>query len=112
MLPTPASISLTTGPKAYPLTGDVYLYLAVPNAQDVTDPTTWAGNTQSVLEYIDPIHGFLCKPNTQLDPYTGVSYHKEIAATIIRMGFGPLRFGPVGGTTWSGSSYCRDAAGT
>ena len=114
--PSPASISLIAGPKAYPLTGDVYLYAAVHTGAgvDVTDPTTWTGNIQSVLEYFDPIHGFLCKANTQPDPYTGVSYHKEIAATIVRMGFGPLSFGNPGGSTWTGlgNSYCRDAAGT
>jgi hypothetical protein len=60
--------------------------VAVPNSQDVTSPSSWAGNTQSVLSYIDPINGFLCKANTQPDPYTGLSYPTEIANTITRMG--------------------------
>jgi hypothetical protein len=110
--PGPVSIGLTTGPKAYPLTGYVYNYVAVPNGQDVTTPSSWAGNTQSVLSYIDPINGFLCKANTQPDPYTGLSYHTEIANTITRMGFAPLKWSNVGGSTWAGNSYCRDAAAT
>jgi hypothetical protein len=110
--PSIATIQVVTGPTAYPLTGYVYNYTYVPTGQDVTNPATWAGNTQSVLGYIDPIHGWLCKPAHARDPFTGVSYRTEIANTLKAAGFAPLTLGPVGGSTWTGSSFCRDASAT
>ena len=101
------------GPKAYPLTGYVYNYMALPNAIDVTDPSSWTGTGHylATLDYLDPIHGWLCKTNHAKDPFTGISYRTEIDNTLANNGFSPLKLGVVGGA-WTGSSFCRDSSNT
>jgi hypothetical protein len=102
----------TIGNSSYPLGRYVYNNFYVPNAQDVTDDTTWSGQTQAMLDYLQPVEGWLCQQTHALDPNTGVSYRTEIESTMKADGFAPLTLGEVGGTFAGHSSYCRDGATT
>lgn len=105
--------SLTTiGNATYPLGRFVYNNFYVPNAQDVNDDTTWSGQTQAMLDYLHPVTGWLCQQSHAVDPNTGVNYRTLIENAMKADGFAPLSLGNVGGTTFTGTSYCRDGAST
>jgi hypothetical protein len=110
--PTVVTIGRVTG--GYPLSGYRYNYVVVPTTGgfDVNDRTTWTGTTRAVLDYLHPTLGWLCKPTHATDPISGVNYRTRIEKTMKADGFAPLALGPVGGTTFTGQSYCRDAATT
>ena len=105
--------SLTTiGDGTYPLGRFVYNNFYVPNAQDVNDDTTWSGQTQAMLDYLHPVTGWLCQQTHAVDPNTGLNYRTLIENAMKADGFAPLTLGNVGGTTFTGTSYCRDGAST
>jgi hypothetical protein len=109
--PTLATDADTTS-SGYPLGRYVYNYMLLPNTVDVTDPSTW-GSSAAVLDYLDPINGWLCKPSGHsTDPNTGTVYGTEISNVMTADGFSRLPSAAVGGSTWSGNSVCRDAAAT
>jgi hypothetical protein len=66
-----------------------------------------------LLNYMNPTNGWLCKATGHaIDPVSGVGYRVEQQNVMKADGFAPLVSGPVGGSTWSGNSVCRDAAST
>jgi len=111
--PTLASIGKLTGTGAYPLARFVYNYFYLPTSIDVTNPSTWTGQYRAVLDYLDPIHGWLCTTTPHAaDAIKGQTWGQEIAAVYKSDGFAAIKSGPVAGSIWSGNSKCRDALST
>ncbi len=112
--PSAASIAKlpgTTG--AFPMGGYRYVYFEVPSAVDVNDPTTWTGQIRAVLEMWHPVYGWVCKTTAHAtDPISGSNYRTRITDTIKADGFAPLPSATLTGGTFTGTSFCRDAATT
>ena len=132
--PTIKSMTLVSGPSAYPLGSYRYDFFLLPNplpsgsctgrdgttvaGVDLNDQNTWTvdcgltARQVATLDYLSPNKGFLCRADAAVNPLTGVSYRTQIAGTLVHDGIAPLPAGAVGGTTFTGTSYCRDAAAT
>jgi hypothetical protein len=113
VVPDLTSIGKTTGTGQFALAGYRYNYFLIPSGVDVNDPNTWGtGNLRTVLEYLHPTLGWLCKTSHSVDPISGDNYRKKIVDSMKTNGFAPLAQGPVGGATFAGQSFCRDASVT
>ena len=114
--PTLTSIGLVTGTGSYPLGRYVYNNFYVPSTGgfDVNDPTTWTGvpQSQAMLDYLHPVTGWLCEQTHADDPTLGTNYRAKIVAVLNADGFAALTLDAVGGSTFSGNSYCRDNIAT
>jgi hypothetical protein len=132
--PSIKSMALISGPNAYPMGSYRYDYFLLPNplpsgsctgrdgttvaGVDLNDQNTWTvdcgltARQVSTLDYLAPNAGFLCRTDSVKNPLTGKNYHAEIAATLKRDGIAPLSAAAIGGTSFTGQSYCRDAAAT
>lgn len=132
--PTIKSMAQVSGPNAYPMGSYRYDYFLLPNplpssscigrdgttvaGVDLNDQNTWTvdcgltARQVATLDYLSPNRGFLCRTDSVVNPLTGVNYRTEIAATLKRDGIAPIPSGAIGGTSFTGTSYCRDAAAT
>ena len=132
--PSIASMTRVSGPKAYPLGSYRYDFFLLPNplptgsctgrdgstvgGVDLNSQNTWTvdcgltARQVATLDYLAPNKGFLCRTDSVVNPLTGRNYRTEIAATLKGDGVAPLPKGTIGGTTFTGASYCRDAAAT
>jgi hypothetical protein len=107
------AINLTTiGDSSYPLGRYVYNNFYVPTSMDVNDSSTWTGQTQAMLDYLHPVTGWLCEATHSANPVSGINYRTLIETKMEADGFAPLTLGPVLGSTFTGTSYCRDGANT
>jgi hypothetical protein len=104
----------TIGNGGYPLGRYVYDYFYAPTSWDINDPSTWTGDnqTRAVLDYLHPTLGWLCQTTHAVDPVSGLNIRTAIENVMQADGFAPIASGAVGGSTFSGTSYCRDAAST
>ena len=112
--------SLKTIGDLNPLTGYavlgryVYNYFPVPDGVggfNINDASTWgalSSSQEAVLSYLHPTLGFLCSTSHADDPFTGVNIRTQLESSMKKDGFAPIPSGPVGGSTFSGGSYCRD----
>ena len=78
----------------------------------INSPSTWdqlPDRFEAILEYLHPTLGWLCKDNADHSnsPVTSQNYATIIKSTTEADGFGRLSSAPVGGSTFSGSSFCR-----
>jgi hypothetical protein len=114
--PTVTSIGKLPGTVgAFPLGSYRYVYVVTDSNSgsfDINDPGTWTGQTQAVLNMWHPVYGWACKTSHAIDPITGLNYRDLITNVFKADGFAPIPSGSVGGATFSGTSYCRDAATT
>jgi hypothetical protein len=126
--PNLTSIAKVSGIGSYPMGSYRYNYFLVPQSSatpappvsfDVANSATWDTlegttyeNLHSVLEYLSPVDGWLCKTQHAVNPITGKNIHSEINILLKADGLSPLSLGAVGGSTFVGSSYCRDASAT
>jgi ABC-type phosphate transport system substrate-binding protein len=101
-----------SGAGAFPLAAFRYNYFLVPDGVNVNNPGTWSGQLQSVLSYLHPTLGWLCKTSHANDPVSGANYRARIEKSLRSDGYAPLTNGPVGGTTFTGNSFCRDSVAT
>jgi len=133
--PTIASMTRVSGPKAYPMGSYRYDYFLLPNplpsaactgrdgspvaaGVNLNNQNTWTvscgltARQVATLDYLAPNKGFLCRTDSVVNPLTGRNYRTEIAAKLKADGIAPLPKGAIGGSSFTGASYCRDAAAT
>src|SRR5262245_2965586 len=101
-----------SGAGQFPLSGFRYNYFLIPDGVDVNNPNTWSGQLEAVLDYLHPTLGWLCQTSHADNPVTGQNYRALIEKSMKADGYAPLTNGPVGGTTFTGNSYCRDSVAT
>ncbi|HTG46297.1 MAG TPA: hypothetical protein VK646_01400 [Actinomycetota bacterium] len=132
--PTIASMARVSGPKSYPLGSYRYDYFLLPNplptgsctgrdgatvgGVDLNSQNTWTvscgltAREVATLDYLAPNKGFLCRTDSVMNPLTNKNYRTEIVNTLKADGVAPLAKGAIGGSSFTGASYCRDAAAT